>query len=154
MNWLTLNSLAFIATLSHFFIDIQIDLFGSAPDTLAPLQAINIAVTAILFGVWAHNLGLGGRGSKNGLVTAFIFSLLWAVVANGLVALIVAPPPSHGFPYQDIAHGLSLILGGAAAYVTWQEIKSDSRPVRMWGFPSLAIALIVAALAGQAILFF
>ena len=77
----------------------------------------------MLFGWWAFAVGEARYGARSGIVIAFTFAFGWAFVLNGLAAVLAAPPPSDGFPYQDIAHIGSMIFGGLAAFGLWEKIR-------------------------------
>jgi hypothetical protein len=64
------------------------------------------------------------------------------------VALVAAPPPSAAFPYQDVAHVGSLVLGALAARATWREI-GRTRPTAYLPSVGVAIGLVLTALLVQ-----
>jgi hypothetical protein len=73
----------------------------------------------------------------------------WAFLSNGAVAVAAAPPPSAAFPYQDITHFGSLVLGGLAAYATWRKMRMEGirldRPAFLF---SLVLILIANGFSG------
>jgi hypothetical protein len=150
-RWLGVTAFAFAASLAHLFIDVHIGLFGPSAPAISTLQILNVALLASIFAFWAWAMAGAQAGSASALATVAVFSAFWAAFANGAVALIVAPPPSLGFPYQDIAHGLSLGVGSLAAVRAWRELKAGDSDVPYF-LPVIAAALICANLAVQAVL--
>ena len=141
--------MAFSSSLSHLFVDFHIGLFGPSSLSMSLPQASLAAAFGVLYGWWAFSLGAARHGSSSGLVAAFAFAIGWAFCVNGLIAMLVAPPPSAGFPYQDITHVGSLIFGGAAAYGLWQKVHE--LPEVGWRaacWPALPI-LIATSLEGM-----
>jgi len=143
--------LAFAASLAHLFIDVHIGLFGPSAPEISPLQILNISLLTSIFAYWAWAMAHAHTGSAPGLATVVVFSAFWAAFANGAVALVVAPPPSLGFPYQDIAHGLSLGFGTLATFLAWPELKAVRLEVN-YVPPAIAATLIIANLAVQGLL--
>ena len=121
-RWLLTSTAAFAFSLSHLFIDFQIGLFGQSSSSISVLQAVLVATIGVTFGWWALAISEARSGSGDGLATAFVFACGWAFGVNGLMALFAAPPPSAGFPYQDITHIGSLIFGGLAALGLWGKV--------------------------------
>jgi hypothetical protein len=150
-RWLTMTVLAFAASLAHLFIDVHIGLFGPSAPEISPLQILNVALLTSIFTYWAWAMAYAQAGSASALATVVVFSAFWAAFANGAVALVVAPPPSLGFPYQDIAHGLSLVFGTLATFLAWPELKVVRSEVS-YVLPTIAATLIIANLVVQGLL--
>lgn len=142
---------ALSASLVHTFIDSHIGLFGPTSTDMTLLQAANVVTTCLVIGWWAICLGASVTGTRSGLHGAFTLVIVWALLANGAAAAAVAPPPSAAFPYQDIAHFSSLILGAAAAWTTWLEIKR-TRAATYWPCVGVAVVLMLAAFVLQGVL--
>ena len=149
--WLLLNVAALAASLAHVFIDYQIGLFGASSPIMSPLQAANILCTCLVIAWWTLSLALASTTTQGSLFSAFTLSIGWALVANGAAAIAAVPPPSAAFPYQDIAHFSSLILGGLAGYTTWNKIRT-SRLSFNWRCAAVAIVLMLIAFGMQATL--
>lgn len=39
--------------------------------------------------------------ARPALSAAFALAVVWSFLANGVAALVAAPPPADAFPYQD-----------------------------------------------------
>jgi hypothetical protein len=89
-------------------------------------------------------------GDKSALVSTLIIVVVWVLLANGVAALAVAPPPSSGFPYQDIAHFSRVVLGGASAAV-WRARRWMGGEVS-WSMPVTTGRLLLLAFIVQSIL--
>lgn len=150
-NWLPPTIGALAATVSHLFVDLHIGLFGPSADVVSLSQAANIGLLAAIFSVWAYAIARAQVSSKSALATVAVFCGLWAAFGNGVVAVIVAPPPSLGFPYQDITHAASLVFGATATVQVARELKKTPGPIRLV-LPSIAVLLIVLNFALQAYL--
>ena len=96
-------------------------------------------------------MALASTTTQESLSSALTLSIGWALLANGAVAIVAVPPPSVAFPYQDIAHVSSLLLGGLAGYTTWNKIRTSSLPSN-WRFTAVAIVLMLIAFGIQATL--
>jgi hypothetical protein len=149
--WLGLNVAALTASLAHAFVDHHIGLFGPSSTTLSLPQAVNILLTCLVVAGWGTSLAAAAAGARSGLSAALALSVGWAALLNGAVAVGVAPPPSAGFPYQDIAHVASLVLGALAGRATWQECRRRQVAVSRRAVAA-AVALMLAALVVQALL--
>ncbi len=75
----------------------------------------------------------------------------WGLLWNGAIGLVVSPPPSRAFPYQDIAHIANILLGGLASYFIWQNVQAYQDPID-WLMPSIALSVVVVAYIVQSIL--
>jgi hypothetical protein len=150
-GWLVASVLALAATLAHLLIDVHIGLFGASAPEIGPLQMVNIGIIAAVFAYWAYAMAYALAGSASALAAVVVFSAFWAAFANGAVALVVAPPPSLGFPYQDITHGLSLVFGTLATVLAWRELKARGSDLN-YALPAIAAALVIANLAVQGLL--
>lgn len=145
MGWILWSAAALAASLAHVLIDYHVGLYGRASSTaMSSLQATNVLLTCLVYACWIASLGLATSGYRSGLLASLVLTVGWATLWNGLVGLIVCPPPCrNAFPYQDIAHMSSLIFGGLAAYTTWQKIGDTTGPVD----PVPTICIIVVVLA-------
>jgi len=92
----------------------------------------------------------GGRGCCSRPRAAL--ALLWSFLANGLLGLAAAPPPSAAFPYQDAAHLGTLLLGGLALWALWPAVRADRAPGD-WRAALIPLALLVLNYAVETILF-
>ena len=149
--WLTLNAAALTASLAHAFVDHHIGLFGPSSTALSPLQAVNILLTCLVVAGWVVSLATAATGARSGLSGALAFAVGWGALLNGAVAVGAAPPPSAGFPYQDITHVASLVLGSLAGYATWRECRRRGVTASRRA-AGAAVALMLAALVVQAVL--
>lgn len=109
--WVTL---AFVASVWHRLIDGQIGLLGPTSHTMDPLQGAALLLDAALIGAWLYMIAKATAGESGPLGALALLVLLGPILFDGAVALVVAPPPAAAFPYQDIAHVLSLTLGATA----------------------------------------
>jgi 4-amino-4-deoxy-L-arabinose transferase-like glycosyltransferase len=120
--WLLLGILALVSCLAHLLVDLRIGIYGET----SPTYALSIALA----------------GDRTGLVATALFALIHGALGNGMLSLFIAPPPSLGFPYQDIAHFASLAFGTSAAIATWLEVRRTEGRVRAI-LPALPLALLV-----------
>lgn len=142
LSWTGWVAAAFAASLWHTFIDAQIGLLGPTSETMTLAQGSALLFDAMLIGWWLY-VGLGavsGDGRALGALSLLLF--LEPVLFDGAVAFVVAPPPSAAFPYQDLAHGLSLILGVVAVVALRRSVGWGR-----WGWPSV-VALTLKVLGG------
>jgi hypothetical protein len=95
------------------------------------LQVINIVMTCLVVSLWTLSLGVVPGTARLGLSAAFVLSVGWVFLGNGL-PIVFAPRPSDAFPYQDLAHVFSLVFGTMAAFGTWLEMKRTRTP---WSRP-------------------
>jgi len=150
--WLLLNVTALGSGLAHTLIDLHLGLFGESSSSMSLLQAINIVMTCLVVAWYALSLGVVTETARPGLSAAFVLSVGWVFLGNGL-AIVLAPPPADAFPYQDLAHVFSLVFGALAAIGTWREMKRTRTPwSRPWvgGTVLLLIALFVTQTAVSA----
>lgn len=150
VRWLGLSGAALTATVLHMIVDAHIGIGGGPSVVMSSVEATSAVLHALILGGWMVAVAFAARGNRTGTASALVFTVLWAVFVNGIVAFLVAPPPSAAFPYQDIAHAGSLLFGGLAAYSLWQEFKRQDGTIRL-GVPLLAFGLVVATLAAWAI---
>lgn len=148
--WLVVNAAALAASLAHVLIDAHIGLFGLTSPIMSGLQAANILLICLVVGWWSLSLAAAHGGSRSALASALTLAIGWALLGNGAV-FVLAPPPSDGFPYQDIAHFSSLIFGGWAAYTTWRDLKRRAGTVG-WQFVGLGVVFMVTAFVLQSLL--
>lgn len=112
---------------------------------------MNILLICLVIAAWGVSLATAATGARSGLSAALAFAVGWAGLLNGAVAVAAAPPPSAGFPYQDIAHVASLVLGALAGAATWRERQRSGVGTSRLAVAA-AVALMLAALAVQAVL--
>lgn len=124
-RWKPLSLAAMGFSLAHLFIDVHIGLFGSSSKSMSLQEAALVAVFGLLYAVWAGALTRASATGRTGLVASFTFAAGWAFLINGVAALGAAPPPSWGFPYQDLTHFGSLVFGGLAAIGVWGRLRDE-----------------------------
>lgn len=150
LGWTTWVATAFAASQWHTFIDAQIGLLGPTSETMTLAQGLALLFDALLVGWWLF-VGLRAvSGDSRALGALALLLFLEPILFDGLVAFVVAPPPSAAFPYQDLAHALSLILG-VIAIVALRRSMGWGR----WGWPSwVAVGLkVVGGVAGAWVFF-
>ena len=106
---------AFSAALLHVVIDYHIGLYGEHSADMTLFQAAAAVAVAVLFGMWALLMGRAATGDPDALRSLFWFVVVEAVLLNGALGFLAAPPPADAFPYQDLAHAASLATGVMAA---------------------------------------
>lgn len=142
-------ALAFTASIWHAFIDAQIGLLGPTSETMTLAQGAALIFDALLIGWWVYVALEGFSGNERALGALALLLLVEPVLFDGLVAFMVAPPPSAAFPYQDLAHSLSLI-SGIVALVALRRSVGWGR----WGWPSwVALGLTIVGSAVGAVVF-
>lgn len=152
-GWVGWTALAFFATLAHVLIDVHIGLWGETSDEMSLLQAVNAMARAAIYGWWLLVTVVALNGDQWALRSALMFAVVYAVFLNGLAAFAAAPPPSAAFPYQDVAHGLSLVIGGVAALSIWASIRRATPGGRLYVFIVTTVLLVLAE-ATSALVFF
>jgi hypothetical protein len=146
-----LNAAALSAVLAHLLIDTHIGIFGRSSPSMAPLQAVNISLTCLVVGWWVLCLAPTTEGARPGLPGALVLAVGWTFLSNGLAAVLLVPPPSDAFPFQDIAHFLDILLGALAAVATWRELRRSGTRWN-WLWSGIALLLLVALFVVQATL--
>lgn len=141
---------AFAAAIWHTFIDAQIGLLGPTSETMTAAQGIALVFDALLVGWWLY-LAFGAAAAEQAALGALtLLVLLEPVLFDGAVAFVVAPPPSAAFPYQDLSHFLSLVLGIVALWALRRSVGWGR-----WGWPSwVALILKVAGSVSGSVVFF
>lgn len=152
MRWVWWTALAVAATLAHTMIDAHIGLWGETSDSMSPLQAANIATHGALYAWWAAVVAFAFGGDRWALRSVLLMAAVHAFLLHGLVAFAAAPPPSSAFPYQDIAHGLSMVTGGIAALMVWAPARRADPGGRKYLF-LVALSLLVLNQALSALTF-
>ncbi len=148
-RWLVWSTLAIVATLAHVLIDAHIGLWGETSDEMSVLQATNLGAQGVVYGWWALALVFAARGDRWGMRSALVMAAGNAFLLHGAIAIVAAPPPSAAFPYQDLAHGLSLVTGGVAAVYIWSGLKNAPAGGRRYLFIGSILAIILSqALSG------
>lgn len=150
-TWLLLNVAALSAGLAHVFVDHHLGLYGRPSTSMSFLQATNITMTCLVVAWWIVCLVPTPPSGGAGLCGAFVLAVGWGFLANGIGALIAAPPPADAFPYQDLTHLLSLAFGALAAIATWRELKR-SRIAWSWVTSGISILLMMGLFAAQGFL--
>ena len=154
-RWLWLNAIALAFSLIHVLIDFSIGLWGKSSTVLSAAQMLNITAIALTYGWWVWALGGAARGEWRGLAGVFALTLLWSFLANGVLGLLVAPPPSAAFPYQDAAHLGNIVFGGLALWALWPSLRAElpGRAAGDWRAALSPLALLVVIYAVESILF-
>jgi hypothetical protein len=147
-NWRGLTAAALAASLAHVLIDFHIGLFGSSSLVMSGWEACAIISTALAYGAWTWVLAQAKDGDRTSLASVLAFAGIWSFLSNGLIAVIVAPPPSAAFPYQDLAHFSNILLGGLASYSLWRAMRA-APPVVRWRFPAMSVIGILLLYVGQ-----
>jgi hypothetical protein len=122
-RWRPLSLAAMGFSLAHLFIDFHIGLFGASSQRMRLQEAALAATFGLLYAAWARALARASEAQRGGFVASLIFAAGWAFFVNGVAALGAAPPPSWGFPYQDIAHFGSLVFGGLATVGLVRQLR-------------------------------
>ncbi len=73
------------------------------------------------------------------------------MLANGVAAVAVAPPPSSAFPYQDIAHFSCIVFGVGASAAIWRARRSIAGKVS-WTMPAATDIILLLAFVVQSVL--
>lgn len=148
---IVLNGAAMTAVLLHVLVDFHIGLFGPSSEVMTAAQAGNAFRVAATAGGWLVALGAAARGSRTGTACALVFVATWVFLVNGVVAFLVVPPPSAAFPYQDVAHVGSIVLGGTASYALWRQLaRQEGRIDRRYVLVALAWLFVVGPALGYA----
>lgn len=149
LSWPGWVAAAVAASSWHALIDGQIGLLGSSSSVMTIGQGTALAFDALLLGWWGY-LAIGAAAGNPRMIGGLaLMLLLEPVLFDGAVAIAVAPPPSAAFPYQDLAHSLSLLLG-LVALVALRRSSGWGR----WGWPSwTALALKVGGTVTSAAVF-
>ena len=115
---IALSVFALSVSLTHTFIDLFIGLYGSGAE-MNVLQAGLIAALAALHGWWAAAIARAASG-RGGELTLALFAGVWLLGWNGVGGLVGCPPSCpNAWPYQDVAHVASVIVGALAASSAW-----------------------------------
>lgn len=105
----------------------------------------------MVYGWWIYAVALASLGDKSALVSALVLAVSWAFLWNAVVGLAVSPPPSSAFPYQDIAHFVSIVFGAGAGVTIWQTGRTMASDVP-WTMPVATGAILLAAFVAQSVL--
>ncbi|MDJ0755079.1 MAG: hypothetical protein QNJ45_16275 [Ardenticatenaceae bacterium] len=150
-SWVYWTAAALTLSLAHVIIDFHIGLYGETSPEMTFLQASNLFVTSLVYGWWVVIIVLGFQGNKSAILSALIMIIAWAVLWNGLIGIFVAPPPSAAYPYQDIAHFGTVILGGIGSYRTRSALQ-DVKISASWYLPLATTVLLVGTFVVQSVL--
>lgn len=123
---------------------------GPTSETMTFAQGAALAVDAMLVGWWLYAAAGTATGDSSALGALTLLLFLEPVLLDGAVAFVVAPPPAAAFPYQDLSHLASLVLGVGAVLTLRRSIGWGQ-----WGWPSwVAVGLKVLGGAVGAFVFF
>ncbi len=150
-GWLLLNVAALSSSLAHIFVDSHIGLFGETSSSMSLLQASNIVLTCLVVACWVLCLASTTGTGRPGLAGAVILAAIWSFLANGLAAVVAAPPPADAFPFQDVTHLSNVVFGAMATLTTWREVKR-SGTAWSWAWSGVAILLMVGLFVVQVVL--
>ena len=115
---IALSVFALSVSLTHTFIDLFIGLYGSGAE-MNVLQAGLIAALAALHGWWAAAIAHAASG-RGGELTLALLAGVWLLGWNGVGGLVGCPPACpNAWPYQDVAHVASVIVGAMATRSAW-----------------------------------
>ena len=149
--WVAWTAAALLASLVHVLIDSHIGLYGETSSQMSLLQAANVFLTSLIYGWWVYVVGVASTGNKSALVSTLIIVVMWVLLANGVGALAVAPPPSSAFPYQDIAHFSCIVVGVGASAALWRARRSMAGKVS-WAMPVAAGIILFLVFVVQSVL--
>jgi len=149
--WIAWTAAALLASLVHVLIDSHIGLYGETASQMSLLQAANVFLTSLIYGWWIYAVGVASTGNKSALVSTLVIVVLWGLLANGVAALAVSPPPSSAFPYQDIAHISCIVFGVGASAAIWRARRSIAGEVS-WAMPMAAGIILLLAFVVQSVL--
>ena len=149
--WIAWTAAALLASLAHVLIDSHIGLYGETSSQMSLLQAANVFLTSLIYGWWVYAVGVASTGNKSALVSTLVIVVVWVLLANGVAALAVSPPPSSAFPYQDIAHFSCIVLGVGASAAIWRARRSMAAKVS-WTLPVAAGIILLLAFVVQSVL--
>ncbi len=150
-GWLLLNVAALGSCLAHTFVDQHLGLYGKTSSSMSLLQATAIVLTCLVVACWILCLASATAAPRAGLSGAAVLAVLWAFLANGAAAAVVAPPPADAFPFQDLVHLSSTAFGGLAAIATWRELKRTATPWN-WVWSVGTTAVLIGLFVTQSVL--
>ncbi len=150
-GWIAWTAAALLASLAHVLIDSHIGLFGETSSQMSLLHAANVLLTSLFYGWAIFAVGLSSMGDKSALVSTLVIVVMWVLLANGVAAVAVAPPPSSAFPYQDIAHFSCIVLGVGASAAIWRARRWMGGEVS-WSMPVATGILLLLVFVVQSIL--
>ena len=142
MPWTTA---AFSATLAHLLIDQHIGLYGSTSESMTGWEAANVGRHAVLAALWV-GVAVAATDSADARRALLWLVVVDAALLNGAVAFLAAPPPSAAFPFQDLSHGLALVMGVVAAVVLVRSLP-DVGPPRGRGWRTATAGVLIAVQA-------
>jgi hypothetical protein len=151
-RWIAWTAAALLASLVHVLIDFHMGLYGDTSSRMSSLQAANLFLTSLVYGWWIYTVGVASTGNKSALVSALVVAVLWGLLGNGVAALVVSPPPSSAFPYQDIAHVTCIVFGAGASAAIWRASRSIGAGFS-WGMPIASGVVLLSAFIAQSVLF-
>lgn len=114
--WAGWAAAAFAAATSHLLIDVHLGLYGANAADMSVVKGAWIVARSLLWGWWLLLVPLAVLGRAGALAAVMIVTAVEAFLLDGLVAIVVAPPPSAAFPWQDITHVAALVTGGVAVW--------------------------------------
>jgi len=149
--WIAWTAAALIASLVHVLIDFHIGLYGETSTKMSSLQGANLFLTSLVYGYWIYAVAVAGFGNRSALVSALVVAALWAFLWNGVIGLMISPPPSSAFPYQDIAHVSSIVFGAGASAAIWRASRSIATEAS-WTMLTVTGLILVSAFVVQSVL--
>ncbi len=149
--WIAWTAAALVASMVHVLIDFHIGLYGETSSQMSSLQAVNLSLTSLVYGWWIWSITIAVSGDRSAFVSALVVAAMWAFLWNGVIGLVVSPPPSSAFPYQDLAHLSSIVFGAGASAAIWRAIRSVESEVS-WTLPIVTCVILILAFVVQSIL--
>jgi hypothetical protein len=134
------------AALAHTLIDFHLGGYGTPSSSMSLPQGANVVLTSVVAAVHASALGLGPVGSQPALTVSLVLAVGWVFLGNR-AAILIAPPPSDAFPYQDLAHLTCLVFGASAGVAIWRRLRRMNlrwHPIAVGGSVALVVALFAA----------
>ncbi|MGE5264941.1 MAG: hypothetical protein ACM3S0_16290 [Acidobacteriota bacterium] len=106
----TLSVMALLTELWRAFVDFQNEYSNFLDGTGAVL--VGTVLYTVLFGGWAWALLRAQRGSRGGLIAAFIINLLFLLVLPiGSLVAFCPSPCSELWPLMELANWINLVFG-------------------------------------------
>lgn len=139
-QWVGWVAAAMAASLWHAFIDQHVGLHGPVSDQMSLHQASAVLLGAVVVAWWALMVAEAVGRRLEAVRAVLVVVVYQAVLMDGLVAFVAAPPPSAAFPYQDLAHAAALGLGLVATYSVTSSVGTGRWGRRGW----TTLALLVA----------
>lgn len=142
-SWAIWTAVTFTAAVFHLLIDHHLGLYGELSADMSPLKGLWALTKSLVLAWWLLLVALALVGRPGALRSTLIVTVIEGLLGDGLVAIIVAPPPSAAFPWQDLAHFTALIAGTGATWLLWRERQRRGHPAGGRWLILGTIALIV-----------